>query len=326
MTVIGVTSASMGALGVPAQIDMARAAAEMGYGQFWTAEAVGTESFALLGATGASVAGLSLGTGVLALQLRTPPLTAMAAATLQALFPDREIILGVGISSKAVAGQWHGATFTDRPVAQTREYLTVLRACLSGETVNHAGDFYNLSKFRLGVRLGERRPKIVLAALNRQMLQLGGELADGVLLNYIPSSHVAESVAAVRAGGPATIYSYIHACVADLEASLPAAKRDLYGYATADGYRRMFTAAGFGAEMTEMMARLGAGDRDGAVEAISVEMVQAINTIGDRAHVAAFSQRYLDEGVEVPVLMPMPWGPDRRQCVIDTMSAFASVA
>ena len=76
---------------------------------------------------------LDLGTGVLALQLRTPPLVAMAGATLQALHPERDIVLGVGISSPVVTQRWHGAPYGDRPLARVREYLTLLRLCLSGE-------------------------------------------------------------------------------------------------------------------------------------------------------------------------------------------------
>ena len=105
-----------------------------------------------------------------ALQLRTPPLHAMAAATLQQLAGDRDVFLGVGISSPAVAGQWHGAGYTDRPIAQVREFVTLLRECLSGETVTFEGDFYTVKRFRLGVKLGDRQPKIALAALNEQML------------------------------------------------------------------------------------------------------------------------------------------------------------
>ena len=54
---------------------------------FWTAEATGPEAFATLGAVSAAAPGLDLATGVLALQLRTPPLLAMAGATVQALAP-----------------------------------------------------------------------------------------------------------------------------------------------------------------------------------------------------------------------------------------------
>ena len=85
----------------------------------------------LLGAISQAAPHLGLGTGVLALQLRTPPLHAMAAATLQQLAGDRDVFLGVGISSPAVAGQWHGAGYTDRPIAQVREFVTLLRECLT---------------------------------------------------------------------------------------------------------------------------------------------------------------------------------------------------
>ena len=85
----------------------------------------------LLGAISQAAPHIGIGTGVLALQLRTPPLHAMAAATLQQLAGDRDVFLGVGISSPAVAGQWHGAGYTDRPIAQVREFLTLLRECLS---------------------------------------------------------------------------------------------------------------------------------------------------------------------------------------------------
>ena len=48
-------------------------------------------------------------------------------------------------------------------------------------------------------------------ALNPRMLRLAGELADGVLLNYLPASHAAWSVDRVREGGDATVYAYVHA-------------------------------------------------------------------------------------------------------------------
>ena len=50
-----------------------------------------------------------------------------------------------------------------------------------------------------------------MAALNPQMLKLGGEIADGVLLNYLPASHVKYSVNKVREGGDAKIFAYVHA-------------------------------------------------------------------------------------------------------------------
>src|SRR5436853_373848 len=156
---LGVTFASLQGAVVPSDaVEVARRAADLGYRSFWTAEVVGPEAFALLGAVGARVPSLDLGTGVVALQLRTPPLLAMAAATLQALVPEREVLVGVGISSPVVAGRWHGAGYGDRPLAQVREFVTLLRACLSGDPVEFDGDLYRILKFRHEVLFRDSRP------------------------------------------------------------------------------------------------------------------------------------------------------------------------
>ena len=130
--------------------------------------------------------------------------------------------------------RWHGVDYGERPLARVREYVEVLRQCLSGEAVSHDGDFYTLKRARLGVRLGEKKPKIVLAALNPGMLRLAGEVADGVLLNYLPASHVPWSVEQVRQGGDATVYCYVHAGVCQREDGIDAARRDLFSYAVVD--------------------------------------------------------------------------------------------
>jgi probable F420-dependent oxidoreductase len=320
---LGVTFASFSALGPAVGADAAARAAERGYSSFWVAETVGTEAFATLAAIGADQPGLGLATGVLAAPLRTPPLAAMGAATLQALHPDREVLLGVGTSSPAVVSRWHGAPWGDHQLARMREYLTLVRLCLSGERVDFEGDFWTVRGFRLGVRLGERRPRIVLGALGPRMLRLGGELADGVLLNYLPADLVPWSVEQVRAGGPATVHAYVHVGVTDRDANLRHARRDLFSYAVVDAYAANFERAGFADEVAEIRARHAAGDRDGAVAAVSDRMCDAIDVLGDADHVHATVRAYVEAGVQDPVVMPMPWGEDRSAVVLATIDAAA---
>ncbi len=327
----GVTFASFATLGLPAGIEVARAAAEMGFDSFWTAETVGQEAFATLGAVATAVPELSLGTGVLALQLRTPMLAAMGAATIQSLVPASEVLLGVGISSPAVVGRWHGAEYGERPVSQVREYLELVRACLSGEPVTHDGEHYRCHRFRLGVRLGDRRPKLVLGALNQRMLHSAGELADGVLLNYLPASAVPWCVEQVRAGetvagrasGSCTIYAYVHVGVCDRDAALGSARKDLFSYAVVPAYAAAFERAGFGDEVAAVRSAHAAGDRDAAIAAISDRMVDAIDICGDDATVAGAVTAYRAGGVDVPVIMPLPWGENRRAVVDATLAATA---
>jgi probable F420-dependent oxidoreductase len=311
----------------------ARTARELGYRSVWTAETTGPEAFATLAALSGVAPGLDLGTGVLALQLRTPMLAAMGAATLQSLQPEVAILLGVGISSPVVTTQWHGAPYSDRPLGQTREYLTLVRQCLAGEAVTFEGDHYQCKRFRLGVRLGDRKPQLVLGALNAKMLALAGELADGVLLNYLPAHAVPWCVEQVRAGeaaagravGSCTIYAYVHVGVADRADATEPARRDLFSYAVVDAYARAFTRAGYGDEVTEIRDRHGARDRDGALAAVSDAMIDAIDIVGDAAHVTKAVGAYVDAGVDVPVIMPLPWGPDRRKILVDTLTAGSAV-
>jgi len=319
---LGVTFASLqGAVAPGAAIEVARRAAGLGYRSFWTAEVTGPEAFGLLGSVASKVPAMDLGTGVVALQLRTPPLLAMAAATLQALVPEREILVGVGISSPVVAGRWHGAGYGDRPLAQVREFVTLLRACLSEESVDFEGDFYKVSRFRLGIRLGEHRPKIVIGALNEGMLRLAGEIADGCLLNYLPATHVPWSVEQVRKGGDARIYCYVHVGVCDREKYSGLARRDLFSYATVDSYAANFTRAGYGDAIAAIREKHAARDREGALAAVSDEMVDGIDVMGDAQKVAATVKAYADGGVDEPIVFPLPWGEDPMAVVDATLTA-----
>ncbi len=328
---LGVTFASFSALGPDKAPLVARRAQELGYRSFWTAEANGPESFAVLAAAGAAAPGLDLGTGVLPIQLRSPLLVAMSAATLQALHPEQDILVGIGMSSPVITERWHGVPYGTRPLARVREFVGAVRQLLGGEAVTLDGEFHQLRGAQLGVRMGERRPKLVLAALNPGMLSLAGEVADGVLLNYLPASHVAWSVSHVRAGeakagrtaGSCRVYAYVHVGVGDREAARDRARRDLWSYAVVDGSARSFERAGYVDEVAAVRAATANRDRAGAVAAISERMIDEIDVMGTAEEVRAVVAAYAGAGVDEPVVMPLPWGPDRMAVIEDTITAVA---
>ncbi|MDE0348808.1 MAG: LLM class flavin-dependent oxidoreductase, partial [Gammaproteobacteria bacterium] len=130
-TPLGITVGSLAVLGPRATIEIARLAESMDYRSLWTVEATGTDAFTLLGAVAAVAPGMGLGTGIVPIQLRTPPLAAMSAATLQGLSPDADVWLGLGVSAPGILRQ-HGKPGADRPLAMMREYVALVRECLSG--------------------------------------------------------------------------------------------------------------------------------------------------------------------------------------------------
>ena len=143
------------------------------------------------------------------------------------------------------------------------------------------------------------------------MLRLAGAEVDGVLLNYLPASHVAWCVEQVRRGGNATIYANVHVGVGDRAAAAPQARYDLFSYAVVDAYARSFARAGFGDAVQAIRAAHRSGDRAGALAAVPDGMVDAINVTGDPALVVATIGTYRRAGVDVPVVFPLTLGRGR---------------
>ena len=85
-----------------------------------------------------------------------------------------------------------------------REVVTAVRRLLANETVTFHGNHVHLDGVELDYVHQERRPKdvpIYVGATGMQMMELAGEIADGVVLNYLvdPSYNV-EAMAALERG------------------------------------------------------------------------------------------------------------------------------
>ena len=130
------------------------------------------------------------------------------------------------------------------------------------------------------------------------MLRLAGEVADGVLLNYLPASIVPWCVEQVRKGGDAEILAYVHCGVTDRDRYAELARKDLLNYAVVDAYANQFARAGFGDDVAAFRTRWKAKERDAALAAIGDDWVDAIQIMGDADHVRAAVQAYADNGVD----------------------------
>jgi F420-dependent oxidoreductase-like protein len=161
-------------------------AEELGYESAFVTHIGGRDSITLLAAYAARTSRMRLGTGVIPIYARTPANMAQSFATLDDISGGRAIA-GLGVSHKPVVEHWFDQTI-DKPLAEMREYVAIMRAILRGEDPP-AGE-----KFRTEFRLTGWEPRadmpIYLAGLSPGMLRLAGEIADGVVLwlcnpNYI---------------------------------------------------------------------------------------------------------------------------------------------
>jgi 5,10-methylenetetrahydromethanopterin reductase len=106
-----------------------------------------------------------------------PVYAAMAAATLDELFPGRvQLCFGMGAPAPLEAA----GIAAERPIETLREAIEVTRLLLSGESVKFSGRRYRVSG-RLA--MGAHPLPLWLAASGPQMLELAGEKADGVVIS-----------------------------------------------------------------------------------------------------------------------------------------------
>ena len=130
---------------------------------------------------------IKVGSGVVNNWTRNPALLASTFSTLDDLAPGR-VILGIGAWWDPLAQK----VGIDRPQPLTamRETVEAVRALLADETVTYDGEFVHLDGVELDYVHQERRPKdvpIYIGATGMQMMELTGEIADGVVLNYLVS-------------------------------------------------------------------------------------------------------------------------------------------
>jgi F420-dependent oxidoreductase-like protein len=159
---------------------------ELGYESVFVTHIAGRDSITLLAGYAAQTSRVRLGTGVIPIYARTPANMAQSFATLDELSGGRAIA-GLGVSHKPVVEHWFGQSI-DKPLAEMREYVAIVRAILRGEDPPQGEKFRTAFRF-LGC---DPRPElpIYLAGLSPGMLRLSGEIADGVVLwlcnpNYI---------------------------------------------------------------------------------------------------------------------------------------------
>jgi F420-dependent oxidoreductase-like protein len=188
-----------------AGVALAREADRLGYSVAWAAEAYGSDAATTLAWVAAVTDRIHVGSAVFQIPGRTPAMTAMTAASLDALSGGR-FRLGLGVSGPQVSEGWHGVPFA-KPLGRTREYVAIVRSALARQTVRFSGDHFTLplpggagKPLRLAVHPVSERIPIYLAAIGPANLELAGEIADGWLSIFFAPEHAAELLGSIRAG------------------------------------------------------------------------------------------------------------------------------
>ncbi len=183
-------------------IEYVRYAEDRGFEAVWQAESrLVREATVPMAAFLAETARIKVGAGVVNNWTRNPALLASTFSTLDDLGPGR-VILGLGAWWDPLAAKV--GIERRRPLTAIRETVEAVRALLADETVTYHGDFVHLDGVELDYVHQERRPKevpIYIGATGMKMMELAGEIADGVLLNYlVPPTYNAQAMEALERG------------------------------------------------------------------------------------------------------------------------------
>ena len=311
------------ALPVRGFVEVAQRAEAAGYDRLWAAEAGNNDAFGLLTAVALGTSTVGLATGVVPIYTRTPSLMAQCTATLQDVSGGR-FTLGVGVSSRTIVERWNGVPY-DKPLGRIKEYVEVVRRLLAWEKLDHDGSHYDVHGYMLLMHNPSPPSPIVLGALNEQMLRAGGEVADGVCLNWIGAHAVGDALAHVTAGPRDTTNAvFVRVCVTDDPASTRRwARREVMSYVTVPAYRKAFGVQGWGDVTAKAMELWDAGDRKGAAASLPDEFLDTLVLAGDAADVQRRFEAFREAGVDEPVafLVSGQTDPDAVRAELEATTA-----
>ncbi|HEY5274592.1 MAG TPA: LLM class flavin-dependent oxidoreductase [Acidimicrobiales bacterium] len=318
--------------------EMGREAARMGFESIWTPATGVPDSFHLCGAWAEGskeVLGSALRTGISVVPAprQWNPISLAVQAATVSVRSDGNFVLGIGTGG-AGAAHFAAAGFPNRPIAVMRDYLTVLRGLLAGESMTYKGAALSVENTSIGS--GFAPVPVYLAALGPQMLHLAGESADGACLNWASPEQIAWSrselgngaKAAGRNAGSLLLSMYIRVCVDDdVEAARRAFATQVLGYAMvrpgadrALAYRGHFGRMGFEEVLLDLEARRDAGASMAQLaDAAPEEMLRAVGYFGP-AKGAASAYAALSAGLDETIVRIITARPG-TEAVLQTMEA-----
>ena len=321
-------------------IALAMEADRLGYAVAWAAEAYGSDAATVLATVAARTERIDIGSAVFQIPARTPAMTAMTAATLDALSGGR-FRLGLGVSGPQVSEGWHGVRF-DRPLGRTREYVDIVRTALARERVAYSGDFFTLplpdgpgKALTLTVHPVRERIPLYLAAIGPRNLELAGEIADGWLAIFFAPEHAPASLAHLDAGlarsgrtradfdivptVPVVMGADVAACAAPLQAYTALYVGGM-GSKETNFYNQLACRMGYEEQAQAIQAAYLARDYRAAAAAVPLGLVDSTCLIGPRDRIRERLRAYADAGVTT--LTIAPYGPtlEARIEILRTMA------
>lgn len=312
-------------------LEYVRYAEGKGFDAVWQAESrLVRDAVVPMAAYAAVTERIRVGSGVINNWTRNIGLLAATFLTLDDLAPNR-VICGIGAWWDPLAR--NVGIERRKPLLAMRETVQVLRRLLNMERVTFHGEFHRVDGIELDVVHGRREPRhvpIYIGATGPKMMELAGEIADGVVLNYcVPPEYNDAAMERLEAGAKSAgrtlddldrpqlvVCSVDH----DRERALDTSRELLTQYLAQQPH--IAKASGVSQEVVkEIQAVLGwpatYEQIQRAKSMVPDELISRITASGTPAEARAKVQEYRERGATCPILYPV--GGDVR-LMIDTFS------
>jgi 5,10-methylenetetrahydromethanopterin reductase len=183
-------------------LDYVRYAEQRGFEAVWQAESrLVRDAIVPMAAYAAVTDQIKVGSGVINNWTRNIGLLAATFLTLDDLAPNR-VICGIGAWWDPLAR--NVGIDRRKPLLAMRETVEVLRRLWNMERVTFHGEFHHVDGIELDVVHGRREPRnipIMIGATGNKMMEMTGEIADGVVLNYcVPPEYNDNALELLEAG------------------------------------------------------------------------------------------------------------------------------
>lgn len=305
-------------------VEYVREAERLGVDDAWSAEAWGQDAVTSVAYLAAVTSRIRLGTGIMQITARVPPMIAMTALSLD-LMTDGRFLLGLGVSGPQVVEGMHGVRFA-RPVERLRETLDIVEMALRGERIGYQGRHFTLplpdgEGKAIALSMAPRPDlPIYLATLAPRSLELTGERAQGWLgTSFVPEraevffEPVARGAARagrtlsdldLQVGGRLCITDDVEETVAKFKPTM-AFQLGAMGSATTNFYNDAFRRAGWDDAAREVQRLWLDRRREEAVAAVPDDLVLRSSLVGTPDMVRERIRLHRDAGVTTLRLSPI---------------------
>ena len=285
----------------------------------WIPETWGMDCCSVMSAVSQIAKKPKIGSSIMNIYSRSPALVAMTASTIDVISGGR-MIIGLGTSSPAIVEDWHGARFL-QPVARMREYVEIIRLVLSEKKCNYEGKFFQLKNFTLLVSKPRKEIPIYLAAINRKMVDLTWEIADGAILYLRPLAELKNTIPKMQNKRKIDVACQLITSVsADADKSILRAKKTLAFYVSVGKiYREFLAQNGFEKEIQAIFDEYKkSGLKENHIH-VSDKMLSELAICGTPDDGRKQLLRFATAGIDLPILQFNP-----SENVRDSFNLFVS--